>query len=446
MNRFFTLLCSVLICSSTWAGSFGRPGQNGSTGNSGHYGGNGDDVTIFAPNAQGGRYNLNGGDGGDGHPGADGGDAYFCSQDRVAEDLFGANAGDGGAGGDGGSGGHGGDATIYYTDISQLKKILIISEGGEGGRGSYGGRGGSRGCRCDYRNWEMPPRCYDYTDKDGKLCRRCDPPPRFTCDDGHSGRDGSRGSDGNDGSSGSVTLIKSATALLEENSDASVAVNKLNTNQTVRAVLTENLFTSKAGIRSFLAPGSRVNDNYYEFVRRAVENVAIVWQAPRKPADHTGKVSAFIRNGKVGFEVSSNDILITERSDSAAEHTLTIKEAYKVDEFSRIGITKEGLGKNSKIKVQAISPRPDMVTDSFHVTITYVRLILRDKVVFSGPVPKQFISKSGNQTILNIGQIKFEDSDKIWNKKLVINFSFNRKIANSYENISKSATYKQDKL
>ena len=446
MNRISTFIFCALLCSQGFAadrfGSTGDTGRAGNSGSSGRYGG---DVTIYASRAEGGRYNLSGGDGGDGYPGQDGGDASSCYQPRVAEDLFGADAGEGGAGGNGGDGGSGGDATIYYTDLSQLKKILIISEGGEGGRGSYGGRGGSRGCSCDRRHWEMEPRCYDYKDKDGKMCRRCDPPPRFSCDDGHSGRDGSHGQDGSDGSRGSITLIKSPGPLPEENTASAVSVSKLIPNQTVRAVLTENIFTAKYGAASFLAGGSVVSDRYTEFVRRATENVAIVWQAVRKPTEHTGKITAFISGGKVGFETSSNDILITEESKVGQEYLLTVKEAYKMDEFSRVGIIKEGVGKNTKIKVQAISPRPDMVNDTFYVTITYVRMILRDKVVFSGQVSKDFISKNGSQTILNIGQIKFEDSDKIWNKKLVIDFRFDRRISDSYQTVSKSAQFKQDK-
>lgn len=425
---------------------FGTNGETGRSGSSGSSGSDGQSVTVFAQQLQQSvRYNLSGQDGDDGSLGGDGADAYFCRQERVAENLYGADAGEGGAGGSGGSGGDGGDAIIYYSDISQLKKILIHSVGGEGGRGAYGGRGGAMGCRCTFSYWEMPPHCEEFTDKDGKKVRRCDEAPRFSCQDGRSGSEGSRGSDGRDGSYGSITLIKSRSALAEENTGARVAVNKLVTGQAMNAVLTENLFTQKQGINSLLAAGSEVSDRYTEFVRRASENVSVVWRSSRRSADFSGVVSAGINGGDVSFSVSSDDILVTQESHEGHSHVLTIAQAYKMNEFSQLSMVREGFGKNTKIKVQAGSPRPDLVQDSYTVKITYVRPILKDKVVYYNNIPASLIQTNGSLTVLNLGGLQFEDSEKIWNKKLIIDVTFNRRIKVSGKSFTQSSRFTQDK-
>ncbi|MFM6928021.1 MAG: hypothetical protein ACKOX6_06120 [Bdellovibrio sp.] len=437
------LLAAQITFAST---KFGTNGETGRTGSSGSSGSDGQSVTIFAQQLQQSvRYNLSGQDGDDGSLGGDGADAYFCRQERVAEDLYGADAGEGGAGGSGGSGGDGGDAVIYYSDLSQLKKILIYSVGGEGGRGAYGGRGGAMGCRCDRSSWEMPPRCEEYTNGEGKKERRCDSPPRFVCQDGRSGRDGSHGADGRDGSYGSVTLIKSKAALGDENTSARVAVGKLVSGQAVNAVLTENLFTQKQGISSLLAAGSQVSDNYSEFVRRASENVSVVWRSSRRPADFSGIVSAGINGGAVDFSVSSDDILVTQESHEGHSHVLTIAQAYKMNEFSQLAMVREGFGKNTKIKIQAGAPRQDLVQDSYAVKITYVRPILKDKVVYNNVLPASVVQTNGSQAVLNIGTLQFEDSDKIWNKRLIIDVTFNRRIKISGKSFSQSSRFTQDK-
>lgn len=441
------LLLAFLTAQMSFASmKFGTDGESGRSGSSGSSGSSGQSVTIFAQQLQQGvRYNLSGQDGDDGSLGGDGADAYFCRQERVAENLYGANAGEGGSGGSGGSGGDGGDAVIYYSDLSQLKKILIHSVGGEGGRGAYGGRGGAMGCRCTFSYWEMPPHCEEFTDKDGKRVRHCDEAPRFSCQDGRSGRDGSNGSDGRDGSYGSVMLIKSKSALAEENTSARVAVSKLVQGQAVNTVLTENLFTQKQGINSLLAAGSEVSDRYTEFVRRASENVSVAWRSSRRASDFSGVVAAGITGGKVSFSVSSDDILVTQESHEGSSHVLTIAQAYKMNEFSQLSMVREGFGKNTKIKVQAGSPRPDLVQDSYTVKITHVRPIIKDKVVYYNTLPASFIQTIGSQVVLNLGALQFEDSDKIWNKKLIIDVKFNRRIKISGKSFTQSSRFTQDK-
>lgn len=445
MQHVLSLLV-LLSVSLSHAGEFGSRGKNGEAGRDGYSGSSGQDVTILAHEmTQPLFYDLSGRNGDHGYPGSDGQDAYFCSHSLREENLYGADAGDGGAGGDGGSGGSGGDALIYYTDSAQLKNISIISRGGYGGQGSYGGRGGSRGCYCDQYSWTVPV-CRIEKDKDGREHKICDRVNTYTCQNGRSGQIGASGSPGSNGSRGSATLVKSSTPLLPQSGSGRLNIQEFQTQNPVQFTLTENIFARRGGLLSLLAPGSDMSDSYSEFVRRAEENVQFVWAATRSPAPYKGTLSAYISGGQVSLSASSNDILMTEKSVQNGVHTLTVKEAYNVSEFSVINFKRENYGTKTQIRVQSTVPRPDLVSDSYHVTVTQVRLLLPDKVMYSGSVPASLITTSGAESVVRIGQVKFEDSSKIWSKKLKISFSMNRQVKGASSSIQKSANYNQDKL
>jgi|GEM_PF-4829948 hypothetical protein len=459
MKLSIAVLTTLLAASQAFA--FGTQGQSGSSGRSGYSGTDGQNIQLFAHElTQLTKYNLDGDRGHDGSEGYDGQDATSCYYSEGEESIVGADAGAGGDGGDGGSGGDGGRSVIYYSDIAQLKKLMITAIPGQGGYASYGGRGGSRGCYCNRPYWyvqkchdEMvpdtrPPEC----DRDGKpiprppISRRVCEDHTYTCTDGRAGNPGRRGSDGSRGSYGYLTLIKSDSELLEETSSGQMAINKLTANVPSTHVLTENLFEGKSGANALLAPGSQVADRYNEFSRRAIENVHVLWTSTKEAHRYFGTVYSYISNGQVSFRYTSDDILITEEKHEGTDHTFIIKDAYKFGDFTQLALRKSGSGKRTQIIATAPTPNQNLVKDQFTVRITYIRWLLPDKVVFSNTVPENLIQRGKDQTTINLGQLRFEDSSSIWNKKLLIEFKYTRNVKGASGNAVKNLIYTQQAL
>lgn len=153
------LLLTLTMCFLFFG--FGYNGSNGSDGSTGSYGADGSSEVIQAD----GRslvLDLTGSDAGDGTDGSAGSDASSCYQPTDRQDEYGAHGGHGGAGGDGGKGGDGGDTLIYYSKISDLKKIAIYNGAGVGGDGGEGASGGSA-CTCSTSSWNKE-HCYEVQD------------------------------------------------------------------------------------------------------------------------------------------------------------------------------------------------------------------------------------------------------------------------------------------
>ncbi|MFS4458542.1 hypothetical protein [Bdellovibrio sp. HCB2-146] len=457
----FSILFLSCILAATQSFAFGTKGQDGSSGDDGRRGTDGQDIQVFAQNLTGlMTYHLNGTDAGDAEEGRDGESAYACSYFEDDENIVGADAGDGGNGGDGGRGGDGGSALIYYSDISQLKNLYISAVPGKGGYGARGGRAGRDGCRCNRRSWEVRKCSNEWVpddrppqyDPDGKpvprspIWKEVCHEEQFYCTDGRSGSNGREGSDGSRGNYGALTLVKSNSELLPEAGGGYVAINKLSAAEPTSTTLTENIFESKKGAISLLAPGSIVSDTYREFVRRAEENVQIIWASPKDPATFSGSVYVGIGNGQVSFQVMSNELLISETKDEGNMHSLIIKEAYKLADFAQVSLKKSHSGKRTQIIVTAPTPRRELVKDTYSVRIKYVRWLLPDKYVYSGAIPPELVQKGAEQTIVNLGKLQFEDSSSIWNKKLEVEFTYSRQVRGLSQGVSKTLKYTQEKL
>ena len=434
--KFHYILFGILFLASqsfAFSSTFGTAGSNGSSGSDGRAGQDGRSITVFAQKISSPiSYTLRGNNGGNGEDGRDGNDAWACMMHPGDDDLTGADAGKGGDGGDGGAGGNGGNTTIYYSDLAQLKNILIDATPGYGGRGADPGRGGDKGCRCDRSSWRthtcIGSNCHD---------------EEHSCTDGKSGDSGRSGNNGHDGNYGHLILVKSDQTLPEENSIATVNINKLEPQKAVSAELTENLYLSKTGASQLLAAGSHVANRYYEFSRRSDEVAHVIWASQKDPSKYTGSVKGTSKNGTIQFTYDSADVFVGQQTTEGHEHTLTITDAFKLTDFANITLSNTHTGKATQIIAATSTPRPQLVKDYFYVKITQIRWLVSDKVVFDGQIPATLVQSTNDKVIVNLGKLQFKDSDSIWSKKLKIEVQMSRRIQNADQFINKTLTYTQ---
>jgi len=254
---FIGLLISASHAIAGQLGRDGRDGENGASGRSGYDGRDREVVLDGRPQS----VELSATDGSDGYDAYDGRDATGCGQDKVAEDLYGANGGRGGNGGNGGAGGHAGKLTIRYTDPSQLKNLSIRAVPGRAGFGGRAGRGG-RGCACTYTSWTI--------EIDGQS-------KTYRCSDGSDGSNGYEGSRGENGGVYIPTLIPSLSPVPADYVQASFWAKDFPA-QPVQ--LTRNYWEQKRGLLALLAPNSHYIDTYNQLVKTLRHQFAFKWLAP----------------------------------------------------------------------------------------------------------------------------------------------------------------------
>ncbi|MEW6496052.1 MAG: collagen-like protein [Cyanobacteriota bacterium] len=401
------LRCTFLDWSAQ-ARDFGRDGRNGTDGQSGRRGRDGQSQTVFA-NGSPVNLDLSGEDASDGYDGRDGEDADCGRQPRDVDDnLRAANGGRGGNGGNGGDGGNGGSLTIYYTNPADLKQISVRSPGGRGGRGSRGGYGG-RGCDCRDRNWEV------------KTCKGTPGSPdyscttrRFSCSDGADGSHGSDGRDGRDGSLGTLTLINRTEALPPDNPTATVAMSEL-TNRVFR--LSKNIFQTRNGAASLLAPGSVIADQYNEFMERLEGTVQVIWNASRPITDFTGERVAvsFEENKQVKISFPE-DVWVegttSQQGDTTqfiASNAILKKEVTQLKraDFSGSGTDLifaviDAAGKSDLISTQfRIKYKTSESGDAFRRNYDY-------RTRYEGNMPAELVTRNNNRFVLNIGKLPIQ--------------------------------------
>ncbi|QDK37901.1 hypothetical protein [Bdellovibrio sp. NC01] len=429
-----TFIATALFVSQSFATTFGTPGASAQIGNNGRNGSNGQNISVFAQTLNHATaFDLDGADGNNGYDGQDGEDAKNCSMRQGTEDLQGASASNGGEGGNGGRGGNGGNATVYYSDIEQLKNIKISAVAGKGGKAGLGGRAGERGCRCTTGTWSVKT-CH------GSTCRN----EQHYCRDGEEGRDGLNGSRGQNGSYGQLLVVKSDTALPKEYSSAAISISTLSATEPSSAELTENLFVSRSGATKLLAAGSQVADKYLEFTKNIQESVRIIWANDKDPKKYSGRVLAILHNGEVQFDFDSSDIFVGEKSVDDGGTVFRITNAFKSSDFANISLSKVGAGKATQIIATAPTPRPELVHDFYHVQITEVRWLLKDRLVYDGEIPASLIQRGSVKTVIRLGQLQFKDSDSLWNKKLKATVFLTRVIGDHTQSVAKKLEYIQD--
>lgn len=284
MNKLILSILFVLPLMAHAETYFGYRGDDGRSGESGRDGQDGYDQTIRADgNSQ--NIDVSGTNGSDGYDGRNGEEAYSCRHNYPADNTRGVRGGDGGLGGSGGRGGNGGDITIYFTDVSALKKIYVRAQAGRSGRAGYGGDSGY-GCRCPSpTSWQKQ---YCYKDKNGKeICEN----RSYYCNAGESGRRGERGREDADGWDGAVTLIRSADELQPDMPTKDVDFSYLDRSSPF--TLTKNIFKEETGARRLLAAGSIVRDEYWSFSERKTAKVDAKWMSRRSPQDFAGADMTF---------------------------------------------------------------------------------------------------------------------------------------------------------
>lgn len=393
---------------SAWAteiSSFGRNGSHGSTGRNGQDGRSGPSQTVFADGTP-QQFRLIGDDGRDGERGDDGERPYCDSQPRdVRHDLQAASGGDGGDGGNGGNGGSGGSLTVYYTDPAKLAQIFVDARGGEGGRGGSPGRG-AYGCRCDDRDWEVTtctgtPGAPDYSCKTD----------RFVCRDGDSGRTGMSGRDGAPGALGRLIVVQQATPLAPENPTQTLAVADL-TNRAI--ALSKNLWQTRFGARSLLAPGSNVADDYQAYVGRAEGRVRLDWQAPR-PASRfaTDLVTTQIQDDGSASVTFPEHLWVEGSSTREGDlTTYTVSAVVRAADVTRLALGRtDGRSQDFQIAVLDLAGESDYLNTQFYVKYEstdqgpHGDRPGRYSTRYDGLVPADLVTRDQNRFTLSLGRL-----------------------------------------
>ena len=403
---------SVLCPLVAWGyerSDFGRNGQDGTDGRSGKDGRSGENQTIFADNSA-VNLDLSGTDGEDGDDGGDGDNAFFGKQPyRVERNLHAANGGDGGDAGNGGDGGNGGSLTVYYKDLADLRQIAVRATGGEGGRAGRAGKSGY-GCDCDRHEWEVET-C---TGTPGSSDYKCNT-RRFYCQDGKNGRKGSSGKNGKKGSLGTLTLINRKEPLAADAPTIKVRMPELKDKV---FTLSKNIWNTRTGAGSLLAPGSAIADEYREFVERLESPFQLVWNEARPLTDFGNEtVTINLEDDKrvktsfpedvwvKGEELQQNGI--TQFVVSNAIHQREVTQL-KVADFS-------GNGSNLNLSLIDSAGKSDLVSTQFSLKYRSTPSDARFnrynasrsdyKTRYEGNIPAELISRNKNRFTLNLGKL-----------------------------------------
>ena len=252
--------------------AFGMSGQNGADGKNGTDGTKGRHISIKAQ-GQYAAFDLSGEDGIAGTDGLPGTSAAACKQSsNRSSDQSGAPGGYGGNGGDGGDGGDGGNVTIFFNDLSNLRKIQVISLGGKGGNGGFGAYGGE-GCACTLFSWQMTE-CRSKPAFKVENCRV----KQFFCRDGRGGQHGLLGNKGSKGAKGTAILIPQLDPLPEAQNKLTI---KLRSWERLGARLSAHRFKVHYGANKLFASGSKLSSRYLLYEGLWEANIKLRWNANR---------------------------------------------------------------------------------------------------------------------------------------------------------------------
>jgi hypothetical protein len=394
---------------------FGEYGTHGEHGQSGAHGYHGEDITIWASSDGIQKFDLRGGHGENASSrGEDGRDATSCYHGRPEYSLEGASGGDAGSGGSGGDGGNGGDAVIYYTDLSELKNIMISNNGGRGGISSSGGRGGE-GCSCEVDGWSHE---WCSTDDEGE--KKCWD-QSFSCTKGARGRDGDSPSDGSSGQRGSITLIKDLSELPTQIERQEATLDKFLSN---RFYLSSIIWSSKNGAKQLFHPDSSIDDYYREYSHLAEKFFELDWEVKRsvEPFKHfRAEINFYGKNINFAFDYSHNFLHVGhyDRSDAKVERYI-ITKAFLAEEILKLEAMKPvGQKKELKIKIEDPLYLTKEVKNSVYLTLDFERFLIGDKEVFSGLVEEKFLKIDENGIEIALGELAGDFAEKLKSKKVI---------------------------
>ncbi|MGF1460330.1 MAG: hypothetical protein ACFBSG_15055 [Leptolyngbyaceae cyanobacterium] len=391
---------------SAWAQqirTYGRDGRDGHDGRDGQDGRAGQTQSLRADGTF-QQVELVGAAAQDGEDG-DRGDRPSCpAQPRdVRYDLQAPDGGDGGDGGRGGDGGQGGDIILYYTDIAQLRQVVVNAAGGRPGRGGRGGVGAA-GCRCDDRRWTVQV-C-----REGS-CRE----EHYDCRDGDTGQYGRNGQAGQPGDLGQVWLVNREGPLLSEQPEVTQPLSNW-LEQPV--TLSRHVWEARIGAGALLASGSVVNDRYAHYVERLELPVQLQWQAGRSPRTFlaTSPRVRLSETGTVQLDLPETLWVASRIEQSARQAIIVIDQVARADQVTDLAWgTQTGRGDDWAISVIDLGGESEFVSTQFELVYRTTDDDPRDnrrvryEEQFSGIVPASAITQDQNRFVLSLGQLPISD-------------------------------------
>jgi hypothetical protein len=181
--------------------------------------------------------------------------------------------------------------------------------------------------------------------------------------------------------------------------------------------LSKNVFQTRNGAASLLAPGSVIADEYQEFVERLERSVQVVWNAARPITDFTGQmVTVSLLPDKQVAVAFPDDVWVdgtlSQQGDTAqyvASNVILRKEATQLKraDFSGSGTDLsfaviDEAGKSNLISTQfRIKYKTSSSGDRFRDNYDY-------RTRYEGNIPAELVTRNNNRFVLNIGKLPID--------------------------------------
>lgn len=375
--------------------SDGRSGENGSDGAS---------KTIFA-NGTPVNLDLSGQDGRDGRDGRDASSPHCGHLDYGKnKDVHATNGKNGGNGGSGGSGGNGGNLTVYYTNLADLKNILIRSRGGKGGIGGRGGNG-SNGCDCHEDSWEVET-CKGTPGTPEHKCKT----KTYHCHDGADGRDGADGGNGKSGNLGILSIVRGNQELQPDRPTMKLPISQLE-NKSIN--LSKNKWNTRDGAFALLAPGSIIAEQYREFERRIEGEFQLDWQDRKSAASFADQTVTLSLNDDQQVKIDfSEDLWVSGNYVTQNQSTkYNLVYAIRRQDVTKLKVADfDGSGKNVNLKIVDLGGRADLLQTAFTVKFsTQNGERLYDRTEYKAKIPSELVTRDYNRYIIALGKLAIPD-------------------------------------
>jgi hypothetical protein len=266
-------------------------------------------------------------------------------------------------------GGDGGDLTIFYRQPQDLKNIFVNNLGGQAGVSGRGGYGGE-GCDCYDDSWRVEVCEWEEVEgAEGEKPtreRKCET-RTYYCRDGSDGSPGRDGAIAQDGSAGNVTLVQNLTAIPTDKPRATVTVGEL---QRGSISLSKNIWRSQSGLLSKLASGSRVPNDYREYVEFWQVPISLTWQAAQSPQAFSAAQFDFALGDRRDLAVSQGGTLWLDYDvmQQGNAYKVTVTRAIAASDATalvRQGLT--GTGQDLQLTIVDFGKYPNWINSQFRV-------------------------------------------------------------------------------
>lgn len=398
----------------------GSDGSDGSDGRAGRDGSAGSDQTVYADGSS-VSFDLSGKNGEDGEDGDRGNrpncNYYPLERDRysgrdhdrnrdysdIKRDIHAPHGGDGGRGGNGGNGGDGGSVLVYYTNIEDLKKILVRSVGGESGRGGRGATG-AEGCRCRRKSWEVRE-CTGKPDTPNYKCTE----KVYRCYDGRRGSNGSDGKNGRSGKLGTLRIVKSKEPITRDMPTINTTISQLIGKQ---LTLSKNKWLQRYGANSLLAYGSVMADEYFEFDRRLEGSLQLIWQEKQPITNFANQQITLNLNDSQEVEIDfPEDFWLAGNGNTQGNLTqFTVTHAILRQDVTRLAVSDfADAGETLNLKIVDLAGKSEALNTQFRIKYR-ARDNFADafdyRTLYEGDIPSELVTREYNRFTLNLGKMK----------------------------------------